>query len=134
MDDRFHRSLRFRHAWIGAIAVDLVAGEFGLRELAGDDDGASTGIHLDGMLIRGFEREAEQRPQHFYHVIVGMLVVIEQDDVVEWREAFGFGSSGVRSGDRGWQLSNGRMKWKGGATDSTGLIPSWEVVPGSELP
>ncbi len=29
---------------------------------------------------------------------------------------------------------NGRMKPKGGATDSTGLHLSWEVVPGSELP
>jgi hypothetical protein len=54
--------------------------------------------------------------------------------VVERREAFAFGSSGFRNSRRDWQLSNGRMNWKGGATDSTGLHPSWEVVPGSELP
>ena len=54
--------------------------------------------------------------------------------MVERREAFAFGGSGFRSSGGDWQLSNGRMNQKGGATDSTGLHPSWEVVPGSELP
>jgi hypothetical protein len=54
--------------------------------------------------------------------------------VVEGREAFAFESSGFRSSRGDCQLSNGRMNEKGGATDSTGLHPSWEVVPGSELP
>jgi hypothetical protein len=54
--------------------------------------------------------------------------------VEEGREAFTFESSGFRCSRGDCQLSNGRMNWKGGATDSTGLHPSWEVVPGSELP
>jgi hypothetical protein len=29
---------------------------------------------------------------------------------------------------------DGKLKRKGGATDSTGLYLLWEVVPGSELP
>lgn len=114
--------------------MDLIARVFGLRALTRDDDCAPGGIHLHRVLIGGFYRQEEQRTQHFHHVIVGVLVVIEQDDMVERREAFAFGSSGFRSSRGDWQPSNGRMNWKGGATDSTGLHPSWEVVPGSELP
>ena len=114
--------------------MDLVARVFGLRALTRDDNRAPCGIHLHSVLIGGFERQEEERAQHFHHVIVGVLVVVKQDDVVERREAFAFGSSRFRSGRGDWQLSNGRMNQKGGATDSTGLHPSWEVVPGSELP
>jgi hypothetical protein len=114
--------------------VDLIPRVFGLRALTRDDNRAPSGIHLHSMLICGFDREEEQRTQHFHDVIVGVLVVIEQDDMVERREAFAFGGSGFRSSGGDWQLSNGRMNQKGGATDSTGLHPSWEVVPGSELP
>ena len=114
--------------------MDLIPRVFGLWALTRDDDRAPRGIHLHGVLIGGFERQEEQRAQHFHHVIVGVLVVIEQDDVVEGREAFAFESSGFRSSGGDCQLSNGRMNEKGGATDSTGLHPSWEVVPGSELP
>jgi hypothetical protein len=114
--------------------MDLIAPVFGLRTFARDDDRAPRGIHLHRVLIGAFERQEEQRTQHLHHVIVGVLVVVEQDDVVERREAFDFGCSGFRSSGGDWQPSNGRMNWKGGATDSTGLHPSWEVVPGSELP
>ena len=114
--------------------MDLVAGKFGLRKLTGDYDGTALSVHFDRMLIGGFERQKEQRSQHFHHVIVSVLVVIQQYDVVEGREAFTFESSSFRSSRGDCQLSNGRMNWKGGATDSTGLHPSWEVVPGSELP
>jgi len=114
--------------------MDLVPPVFGLWALTCHDDRAPRGIHLHRVLIRGFYRQEEQRAQHFHYIIVGVLVVIEQDDVVERREAFGFESSGFRSSRGDWQLSNGRMNQKGGATDSTGLHPSWEVVPGSELP
>jgi len=114
--------------------MDLVARVFSLRALTRDHNCAPRRIHLDGMLIGGFDRQEEQRAQHLHHVIVGVLVVIEQDDVVERREAFAFESSGFRSRRGDCQPSNGRMNRKGGATDSTGLHPSWEVVPGSELP
>ena len=114
--------------------MDLVARVFGLRALTRYNDRAPGGIHLHSVLIGGFERQKEQRSQHFHHVIVGVLIVIEQDNVVEGREAFAFKSSGFRSSGGDCQLSNGRMNRKGGATDSTGLHPSWEVVPGSELP
>ena len=114
--------------------MDLVARVFSLRALTRDHNRAPRGIHLHSMLIRGFDRQEEQRAQHLHDVIVGVLVVIEQDDVVKGREAFAFESSGFRSSRGDCQLSNGRMNKKGGATDSTGLHPSWEVVPGSELP
>ena len=114
--------------------MDLIPRVFGLRALTRDDNRAPSGIHLHSMLICGFDREEEQGTQHFHDVIVGVLVVVKQDDMVERREAFAFGSSGFRSSRGDWQLSNGRMNRKGGATDSTGLHPSWEVVPGSELP
>ncbi len=114
--------------------MNLIARVFGLRALTRDDNRAPGGIHLHGVLIGGFERQEEQRSQHFHHVIVGVLVVIEQDDVVKGCEAFAFESSGFRNSGGDSQPSNGRMNKKGGATDSTGLHPSWEVVPGSELP
>jgi len=114
--------------------MDLIARIFGLRALTRDDNRAPGGIHFHSVLIGGFDRQEEQRTQHFHHVIVGVLVVIEQDDVVEGREAFAFESSGFWTSGGDCQLSNGRMNEKGGATDSTGLHPSWEVVPGSELP
>jgi len=114
--------------------VDLIASVFGVGTLAGDHDGAPLCVHLHGMLIGGFERQEEERSQHFHHVVVGVVIVIEQDDVKERFEAFALGGSDFGRCSRGWQPSNGRMKWKGGATDSTGLHPSWEVVPGSELP
>ncbi len=114
--------------------MNLIAGIFRLRALTRNDNRASRGIHLDSVLIGGFDRQKEQRTQHFHHVIVGMLIVIKQDDVEKRREAFAFGSSGFRNSRGDCQLSNGRMNEKGGATDSTGLHPSWEVVPGSELP
>ena len=114
--------------------MDLVARILGLEALARDHNRAPGGVHLHSVLVGGFERQEEQRSQHLDDVIVGVLVVIEQDDVVEGREAFAFGSSGFRSSGGDCQLSNGRMNEKGGATDSTGLHPSWEVVPGSELP
>ena len=114
--------------------MDLIAGEFRLRELTGNHNRSALGIYLDRMLIGGFERQEKQGTQHFNYVVIGMFVVIEQDDVVERKETFGFRGPGLRGDGRGCQRSNGRMKWKGGATDSTGLHPSWEVVPGSELP
>jgi hypothetical protein len=42
------------------------------------------------MLIGRFYRQEKQGPQHLHHIIIGVLVVIEQDDVVEGREAFAF--------------------------------------------
>ena len=114
--------------------MDLIAREFSVRPLTGDYDGAAFGVHLDGVLIGGFEGQKEECSQHFDYVIVGMVVVVEQNDVEQLLEALGIAGSGFWISGGGWQPSNGRMKWKGGATDSTGLIPSWEVVPGSELP
>ena len=114
--------------------MDLIARVLGLRAFTSDDNRAPSGIHLHRVLISSFERQEKQRAQHLYHVVVGVLVVVEQDHVVERRKPFAFESSGFRSSGGDCQLSNGRMNGKGGATDSTGLHLSWEVVPGSELP
>jgi len=83
--------------------MNLVACEFGLRTLAGDHDGAALGVDLDSVLVGGFERQEEQRPQHFDHVIIRVIVVVEQDDVIERFEALGVLGSGFWSSGGGWQ-------------------------------
>ena len=57
--------------------MDLIAREFGVRTLTSDYDGAASGVHLDGVLISGFEGQEEERSQHFNHVVVGVVVIIE---------------------------------------------------------
>ena len=114
--------------------MDLVARVFGLRPFTRDHHRATRRIHLHCVLISSLDRQEEQSAQHFHDVIVGVLIVIEQDDMVKRRAQLAFKSSSFRSGRGDCQPSNGRMNKKGGATDSTGLHPSWEVVPGSELP
>ena len=87
--------------------MDLIARKFGVRTLTGDHDGAACGIHLDGVLIGGFERQKEQRPQHFDHVIVGVIVVVKQDDVEQRLETLGVVSSGFWSSR--WGLATIQM-------------------------
>jgi len=64
-------------------AVDLIPGEFGLGKFAGDEDGSPHGIDLLGVTQSLFGGEDEDLLQHLDHVIVGMIVVVDQDYVVE---------------------------------------------------
>jgi hypothetical protein len=87
--------------------MDLVACEFGVRSLAGDDDGAAFGVDFDGVLIGGFERQEEERSEHFNNVVIGVVVIIEQDDVVERLETLGVVRSGFWRSCGSWQA----IKW-----------------------
>ena len=61
--------------------MNLIASELGLFALAGHDDGAAGGIDFDRVLERGFGRDAKNRGQHFDHVIVGVVVVVQKHHV-----------------------------------------------------
>jgi hypothetical protein len=87
--------------------MDLIAREFGVRPLTGNHDGAPLGVYFDGMMIGGFKRQKEQCAEHFDDVIVGVIVVVKQDDVVERFEALGVTGSGFWSSSGGWQA----FKW-----------------------
>src|ERR1700733_1551332 len=80
-----HRALRLRHAGVGAIGVNLVARKLGLGQLAGDDDGPSGCIHFDGVLEGDILGHQEELLQHFDYVVVGMLIVVEENDVIQGR-------------------------------------------------
>jgi hypothetical protein len=148
LDHRAHRSFRSSHARIGAIALNLIAAELGLIAFASHDDGAAGGVDFDRVAISDLGRHHEYLAEHFDDVIVGVIVVIEQDDVEQRRQL----SFIARFAGGAWRCSdvgrdgrtrghlcidfsiNGKMDLKGGATDSTELHLAWEVVPGSELP
>ena len=83
--------------------MDLVAREFGMRTLASDHDGAAFGVDLDGVLIGGFDGQEKQGAQHFDDVVIGVIVVVQQDDVVERLEALGVLSTGFWNSRGGWQ-------------------------------
>ena len=79
--------------------MNLVAAELGLGAFAGDDDGAACGIYFDGVAEGGLDREAEDLDEHLDHVVVGVLVIVEQHDVEKRGELFallgaGFGQGG----------------------------------------
>src|SRR5579872_2916952 len=125
--------------------MNLIAAEFGLVELAGHDDGAAGGVNLHGVLEGVGFREGEKLLEHLDHVLVGVLVVVEQHDVVEWRELVFFFLARTRSGryarhrcffmiamNRAGRCYN-RIN-EGGRNGFDGIESSWKGVPGSELP
>ena len=63
--------------------MDLDLPELGLLELACDHDGTAGGVHLDSPLKGGLGREDEELAEHLHHVIVSMIVIIQQDHVKE---------------------------------------------------
>lgn len=70
--------------------MDLIAGVFGLAEFAGDEDGAAGAVYFFGVPVGLVEGENEDLLQHFDDVIVGVIVVIEEDDPVQRDELFPF--------------------------------------------
>src|ERR1039457_4415944 len=79
LDNGAHGAFGTGQAPVGAIGAGLVAGEFGLAQLAGDEHGASGAIHFLGVAVGLVEGEDEDFLEHFDDVIIGMIVVIEED-------------------------------------------------------
>jgi hypothetical protein len=63
--------------------MNLVAGEFSFWALTGDYDSAAGAIDFDGVLQCHFEREKEEFLEHFDDVIVGVFVIVKEDDMVK---------------------------------------------------
>src|ERR1051326_7733069 len=63
--------------------MNLVAREFRLRQLTSDQHGAPAGINFLRMPIGLIERKDKNLLQHFDHVVIGVVVVIEQYDAIE---------------------------------------------------
>src|ERR1039458_2744220 len=87
LDNGAHGAFGTRQGPGGSIGVDLVAGEFGLAKLAGDERGASGAVLLLGVAVGLVEGEDEDFLQHFDDVIIGVIVVIEEDDAVQRDQA-----------------------------------------------
>src|SRR5579875_4118475 len=95
--------------------MDLVAGELRLRFLTCDHNGASGSVHLDCMLQGNVGGKHKEFLKHFDYIIVGVLVVIQQHNVIQMSMLFPFGISfsGTGSGDLG---SNYRTLHRAGNT------------------
>jgi hypothetical protein len=65
--------------------LNLVPGKFRLRELAGNDNCSAGRVYLNGVLKGEMLWKNKQFPQHLDDVIVGMFVVIEQNDMIQGR-------------------------------------------------
>lgn len=63
--------------------MDLVTGEFGLGKFAGEDDGAAGGIDFGGVAGAFAGRDVEEAAEHLDDVGIGVVVVVEEDDVEE---------------------------------------------------
>ena len=61
--------------------MDLITGEFGLREFAGEDDGAAGGVVFGGGAGTLGVGDVEEAAEHFDDVGVGVVIVVEEDDV-----------------------------------------------------
>src|ERR1039457_643962 len=101
-DEGRHGACATRQTRVGAVRVDLIARELGLRALARDDHRAPAAVHLFGMPEGFLQREDEEHLQHLDNVVVAVIVIVEQDDVVQGKERFPFGDSGLRS-NRGFR-------------------------------
>jgi hypothetical protein len=66
---------------VAAEGVDLIAGEFGLRAFASDDDGAASGIDFEGVTEGPGGGDEEKFSEHFNDVGVRVVIVVEEDDV-----------------------------------------------------
>ena len=68
-------------AGVTAEGVDLIAGEFGLGAFAGDDDGAPGGIDFEGVAEGLGGGDEKEFAEHVDDIGVGVVIVIEEDDV-----------------------------------------------------
>ncbi len=63
--------------------MNLVPRILGFGQFAGDQGSAACRIHLLGVPKRLLRREDENLLEHFDYVVVGMIVVIEEDNLVK---------------------------------------------------
>ena len=64
---------------IGTVSVDLIPRKFGLRQFAGDHNRSARPVNFDGVLKSPFLRVKEQLLQHLDDIVVGVLIIVEQD-------------------------------------------------------
>ena len=84
--NRRHRPLGFRHAPVGAEGMDLIPAKFRLRQLARENHGPARGVYLDRVIPCVRLGANKQFLEHLDHVFVGVLIVVQQNEVVEWRK------------------------------------------------
>ncbi len=77
-----HRALAMRNSPVCAVSVDLVTFKLGSLFRSRIHNHPSTGIYLTGHIKCFFATVAENLYQHFNNIIVGMIVIVEQDDIV----------------------------------------------------
>jgi len=80
-DDGGHGPFGTGHAPVGAVGMNLIAAEVGLLTLAGHDDGAAGVVDLYGVIEGLAGGHDEELLKHFDDVFVGMVVVVEENDV-----------------------------------------------------
>ena len=68
--------------------MDLFAPKLRLFPLAGHYDCPARGVYFHCVLERDLGRQEKNIRKHLDDVVVGVFVVIEQYDMIEWREIF----------------------------------------------
>jgi len=71
------------HPPVRSVRLDLLLRKLGGLQLRSKNDRSLGGIHLDGVLKSLIAGHEEQLLQHLHDVVVGMLVVVQQDYVVK---------------------------------------------------
>ncbi len=66
--------------------MDLDLSELGLLQFTRDNDRAAGGVNFDSPLKGGLRRKDEELAEHLHHVIVSVVVIIEQNDMEERSE------------------------------------------------
>ena len=74
------------HAPIGTIGVDLIPLLFGFYKIRREYDTAAGAVRFDGVGECCRVRNLENGLEHLDHVLEGMLVVVQNDDVIELRQ------------------------------------------------
>ena len=108
-DDGGHASGAAFDLFVFSVGVDLVSFEFGAFFRCGIDDDAAGGIDLASHEVGSLPGVAEELAEHSDDVVIGMVVVIEEDDVphgVPFWDFLGFGPGGIRGCDGGCFFSS----------------------------
>ncbi len=82
LDGRAHRALAMRNAPVRAVRVNLIALQLGALFRSRIDDDAAGAVHFAGHEKRPLAAVAEKLDQHLDDVIIGVIVIIQQDDVI----------------------------------------------------
>src|SRR5271157_58534 len=82
-DHRRHGSLGAGKPPIRTVGVNLVAREFRVRQFADDQNRAAATVHFFGVPVGLIQGEDEDPLEHLDHVVVGVIVVVQEHDPVE---------------------------------------------------